>query len=436
MYRLTDEGRKYLEGGLPEKNLLNILPKSMAEFSRIPNSNIAISWAKRNGWIIIVGGMMQLSEEGGAALARKTDIEAALESIHKKGDSEMNDVLLSRKLIEEGNVARSETVETKEGFLKKIFRKKEGEKIVESVQEIREIAQLTPDLIKSGQWKQIPLKNYDINAPAPKIYPGKKQQYIQFMQDVKEKLVGLGFQEMEGPLTEVNFWNSDALFMPQDHPGRSLHDAFFLKKPVMGDLPDPNLVAKVKATHEGGWVTGSSGWGSEWKEDEAKKLMMRSHTTAVSARTLFEHGDRPGKYFCFGRNYRYDVIDAKHLAEFHQLEGIVIGENLNFKHLLGYMKEFAKMIGARDVKFKPSYFPYTEPSVEGYIMHPKLGWIEVLPGGIFRPEVVRPLGIEKCKVLAWGIGIDRLAMVKLGINDIRELFTNDLKWSRETGMVR
>ncbi|MBU3904698.1 MAG: phenylalanine--tRNA ligase subunit alpha [Nanoarchaeota archaeon] len=432
MYQLTEEGKKYLKQGLPEKNLLKSLPKSMKEISQLPGAIIAVGWAKKNNWIDVNNGVADLTEEGKDALKSKSELEIALSDVNSKGDSELSKILLNRKLIEEVKHKESEIVKNKEGLFQKIFKKK-GEEIKE---EIKEIAQLTPEILKSGVWKTIPLKNYDINSPVPKIYPGKKQHYIQFIEEIKEKLVGLGFKEMEGPIIETGFWNSDALFMPQDHPGRSLHDAFFLKHPTKGDLPDKNLVAKVKATHEGGWVTESAGWGGEWSEDVAKQLMMRSHTTAVSARTLAQHGDRPGKYFCIGRNYRYDVVDASHLAEFHQCEGIVIGEDLNFGHLLGYMTEFAKLIGATEIKFKPGYFPYTEPSVEGYIKHPKLGWIECLPGGIFRPEVVRPLGIEKCKILAWGIGFDRIAMIKMGINDIRELFTNDLKWSRETPMVR
>ncbi len=295
---------------------------------------------------------------------------------------------------------------------------------------------MTPDLIKTGEWKNKTFRKYDVNAPAPRIYPGKKQPYIQFVENIKERLIGLGFKEMRGPLIETSFWNCDALFIPQDHPAKSLHDLFYMKIPNKGKLPDENLIAKVKATHEGGWVTESTGWGGVWNREDAKKLVLRSHTTAVSARTLFKNKDKPAKYFTINRNFRPDVIDAQHLMEFYQCEGIVIGENLTFRHLLGFLKEITEAIGMKEVKFKPGFFPYTEPSVEGYVKHPTLGWIEVLPAGMFRPELLRPLGVEKSQVLAWGIGIDRLAMAKLGVEDIRMLYSEDLGWLRKVPLVR
>jgi phenylalanyl-tRNA synthetase alpha chain len=224
--------------------------------------------------------------------------------------------------------------------------------------------------------------------------------------------------------------------MPQDHPARGIHDVLLLKNPSQGDLPDENIVAKVKATHEGGWITESNGWGGLWNKEESAKLLMRSQTTSVSARTLAENKDAPAKYFCIDRNFRFDVIDAKHLPEFDQCEGIVIGENLTFSHLLGFLKEMAEAVGAKEVKFKPSYFPFTEPSVEMYANFPKFGWIEVAGAGLMRPEVLKPLGVEKSQVLAWALGIGRLAMLKLGINDIRMLYSDDLDWLRNESLVR
>jgi phenylalanyl-tRNA synthetase alpha chain len=433
MYRLTKEGEEYLKYGLPEKQLLKLLmkeKKSLNEIS-ISRKEIAIGWAKKNGWIRIVDGLAEITDSGKEATKRKSEVERALEEVKKSGTTkpELIKILLRRRLIEE----YKPVVEKKSIFRRLIefFIRKRGKKI-----KLKEIDQLTPELIKTGEWKNIPFKRYDVNAPAPRIYPGKKQPYIQFIEDLKEKLIGLGFQEMKGHLIETSFLNCDALFIPQDHPAKSLHDIFYLKNPSRGKLPDENLVAKVKATHEGGWVTDSSGWGGSWKKEEAEKLVLRSHTTAVSARMLYENGDKPAKFFTIDRNFRPDVIDAKHLIEFYQCEGIVIGENLTFRHLLGFLKEIANAIGIKEIKFKPGYFPYTEPSVEGFVKHPTLGWIECLPAGMIRPEVLKPLGLEKSQVLAWGIGIDRLAMVKLGVNDIRMLFTNDLDWLRNTFLMK
>jgi phenylalanyl-tRNA synthetase alpha chain len=300
----------------------------------------------------------------------------------------------------------------------------------------KEISQLTPELIKTGEWKVKTFRKYDVNAPAPNNYAGKKQPYIQFIEDIKERLIGLGFQEMKGPLVETYFWNCDALFMPQDHAARSIHDVLILKNPDSGKLPDENLVAKVKATHEGGWITESLGWGGSWSKENAEKLIMRSQGTAVSARTMFENKDNPAKYFLIDRVFRSDVIDAKHLMEFDHCEGIVVGENLTFSHLLGFLKEIAETIGAKEVKFKPSYFPFTEPSVEMYVNYPKFGWVEVGGAGMMRPEVMKPMGIEKSQVLAWGLGIGRLAMLKLGIDDIRMLYSNDIEWLRNKSLVK
>jgi len=435
MYKLTEEGKDYLKNGLPEKKLLKFIKneKPLEEISKFPKSQIAVGWAKRNAWIEIENKTVKITELGKKATGEKTRIEKALEDVDEKGETEedLAKTLLSRNLIVEIKV-----IEKKPSIWQRIknffFRKKEEK----TVSEISEIAQLTPQLIKTGEWKNKTFRKYDVNTPAPQVYAGKKQPYVQFIEDIREKLIGLGFQEMKGPLIETSFWNCDALFIPQDHPAKSLHDMFYLKNPNKGSLPDENLIAKVKATHEGGWITESSGWGSSWSRQEATKLILRSHTTAVSGRTLYENRDKPAKYFTIDRNFRPDAIDAKHLMEFYQCEGIVIGEKLTFRHLLGFLKEIAEAIGIKEVKFKPSFFPYTEPSVEGFVKHPTLGWIEVLPAGMFRPELLRPLGVEKSQVLAWGIGIGRLAMAKLGIEDIRMLFSDDLDWLRKVPLVR
>jgi phenylalanyl-tRNA synthetase alpha chain len=436
MYRLTEEGKDYLKNNLPEKQLLKFIEnqKPLEEVVKFPNSQIAIGWARKNGWIKIENNIVSITEEGKKAEKEKTIVEKSLEEIDRKGgtEQEMLKALMNRNLVEEFK----EVKENKPSFwqrIKRIFTKK---KQVEVKANEKEISQLTPELIKTGEWKVKPFRKYDVNAPAPNNYAGKKQPYIQFIEDIKERLIGLGFQEMKGPLVETYFWNCDALFMPQDHAARSIHDVLILKSPDSGKLPDENLVAKVKATHEGGWITESLGWGGSWSKENAEKLIMRSQGTAVSARTMFENKDNPAKYFLIDRVFRSDVIDAKHLMEFDHCEGIVVGENLTFSHLLGFLKEIAETIGAKEVKFKPSYFPFTEPSVEMYVNYPKFGWVEVGGAGMMRPEVMKPMGIEKSQVLAWGLGIGRLAMLKLGIDDIRMLYSNDIEWLRNKSLVK
>ncbi|MDD5416447.1 MAG: hypothetical protein PHU12_00545, partial [Candidatus Aenigmarchaeota archaeon] len=193
MYQLTEEGKKYLKDGLPEKNLLKSLPKNMSDISKMPNAAIAIGWARKNNWIEINQGVIELTEEGKSALAGKAEAEIALDEIDKKGDSQFYKILLSRKLIEERTAAPKTEIKEKKSFfsfIQKLFKKKETKeyekKPIQKTTEIKEIAQLTPEMIKSGFYKSVPFKNYDIYAPAPKIYPGKKQHYIQFIEEIKD----------------------------------------------------------------------------------------------------------------------------------------------------------------------------------------------------------------------------------------------------------
>jgi len=213
---------------------------------------------------------------------------------------------------------------------------------------------------------------------------------------------------------------------------RMSHNARQTALDLKWDVVFEKQLKAVAQTHKDGGKTQSLGWRIPFSEDTTKELLMRTQTTAVSARQLMSKDlEIPGKYFTIGRCYRPDVIDATHLTEFNQLEGIVLGENVSFRQVLGMLESFCKkMTGANKVKFLPGYFPFTEPSVEGFIYHPKLNkWIEVAPAGIFRPELTEPLGI-KVPVLAWGLGVDRLFMIKEGINDIRHLFSYDLDWLR------
>ena len=162
--------------------------------------------------------------------------------------------------------------------------------------------------------------------------------------------------------------------------------------------------------------------------------MLRTHTTCLSSQTLakLKKEELPAKYFAIGKCFRNETVDWKHGFEFNQTEGIVIDPKANLRNLLGYLKEFAKKMGFERVKFQPSFFPYTEPSVEGVVLHEgRKEWIEVFAAGIFRPEVTIPLLGEQTPVLAWGPGFDRLMMMAYEISDMRNLYSNDLKMLRE-----
>jgi len=244
----------------------------------------------------------------------------------------------------------------------------------------------------------------------------------------------MGFKEMTGGLTTTGFWNFDALFTAQDHPVRELHDTFFIKNKT-GKLPDKKITGSVKQAHEGGKI--SRGWQYEWKEEDAKKVILRTHTTCLSAQTLakLKPEELPAKFFSVGKCFRNDTVDWSHGFEFNQTEGIVIDENANLCQLLGYLKEFAKKMGYEKVRFRPHHFPYTEPSLEGDVWNEERGeWMEVFAAGIFRPEVTEPLLGKPVPVLAWGPGFGRLVMMNYGIKDIRELYWNDLKQLREAKM--
>jgi len=408
-FALTEEGKKYLKEGLPEENLVRILDKPMPleeAKKKIENFVIALSWAKKKGWLKIDGGKLVPVQKPG-----KSPETAALEKISSGGavDARLLQMLLSRNLVKE---------EREDSFRK-------AEKFVG-----KEVAYLTPDLIKTGLWKEVKIKPYDIRVTGEKIHPGKRQPYNMFLSKVRKKLVSLGFREMSGPVIETEFWNFDALFQAQNHPSRDWTQTYALKRPKHGSLPDKKISSAVREVHENGGNTGSTGWRYKWDPMKAAQLMPRAHGTACSARQLAKGVDVPGKYFAIKRCFRPDVIDATHGVEFNQCEGIIVGDSLNFREMLGILKLFAtEVAGAEDVRFMPDYYPFTEPSVQLSAKHPEMGWIEFAGAGIFRPELTIPLGVDK-PVLAWGLGIDRLAMFKLGINDIRNLFSQDMDWLR------
>ncbi len=289
-----------------------------------------------------------------------------------------------------------------------------------------EVSRLTPDMLQDGSWRNKRFRKYTINLRPPRVAPGRRHPYRAFLDLVKYRLVGMGFQEMRGPLVETEFWNMDALYMPQFHPARAMHDVYFVKTPTHAEKIDEPFLSQVAAAHANGGATGSRGWGYRYDTERARRLILRSQGTAVSARTLASNPLIPGKYFSMARCFRYDQVDATHATDFLQVEGIVLGDDMNFRTLLGLLTLFAEtMAQARERAFLPAYFPFTEPSVELHVRHPQLGWMELGGAGLLRPEVTHPLGVT-APVIAWGLGLDRMAMVALGLHDIRDLFSVDL----------
>jgi phenylalanyl-tRNA synthetase alpha chain len=295
---------------------------------------------------------------------------------------------------------------------------------------------LTPQIIKSASWKSKNFRRYDVAVNVPRVYPGKRHFVNEVREHAKRIWLDLGFKEMKGGMVQTSFWNFDALFTAQDHPVRELQDTFFLKDPAKGKLPHNDIVERVKKTHENGWTTGSIGWRYSWNPEEAKKNVLRTHTTVLSGRTIaaLKESDLPAKFFSIAKNFRNEALDWSHLFEFYQFEGIVVDPDANLKHLMGYLKKFYEKLGydPDKIRFKPAYFPYTEPSMEVEYFHPvKKQWIEVCGSGIFRPEMVKPLLGKDVPVLAWGGGFERSVAEHFKITDIRDLYKNDLKQLRE-----
>jgi phenylalanyl-tRNA synthetase alpha chain len=293
------------------------------------------------------------------------------------------------------------------------------------------IGPITHRMLREGTWKGSSFRSYKMDIPPARMHSGRLHPYMRYLDVVRRKFVAMGFSEMTGPLVESEFWNNDALFMPQFHPARQIHDAYYVEEGVSSPEPDPEVVSRVAEVHENGGDTGSRGWVYGFDERRTLRAVMRSQGTSLSARCLASGPQIPGKYFALARCFRYDQVDATHLPDFFQIEGIVLGEGINLRHLLGLLKMFAEEVaGAEDYRFLPGYFPFTEPSVELHVKHPQLGWIEGGGAGLFRPEVCLPLGIE-VPVIAWGLGLDRLAMLAMGLSDIRDLVTADLSVLRK-----
>ena len=434
---LSAEGQSYAKIGLPERRLYDALIKlggeaklgSVVKKSGLEKKfvSLALGWITRKGWATVKQGMLKSLKrppvEGDEKLLL---ILSEKESTPVKDlDQEQQkivSVLKGRKLVEIEEKTIRELELTDDG----LCLLKRGIKVQ------NEISQLTPELIRTKNWRNVNLRKFNVKAPGPDVLLGKIHPAQQIIQHVREIFLEMGFTEIRGEIVQTAFWNFDALFQPQDHPARDMVDTFYLAQPKTGKLPNTDVVRAVACTHENGWKTGSRGWEYNWSPEEAKRLLLRTHTTATTIRYLSEHKEPPVKVFSVDRVYRNEKLDYKHLAELHQIEGIIMDKKVTLRDLMGTLKEFYHKLGLEKVQFWPSYFPYTEPSMQSTVYVQELNtWVELCGMGIFRPEVLAPFGI-KHPVLAWGGGLERLILLKLGIEDIRLLYKNDLGWIRRT----
>ena len=439
---LEKNGQYYQKNGLPEKKFLSVLDDSfkglnvIAKKSRLTKEeiNACLGLLKNKQAIEIKTGrqlQIKITEQGKNLLQTKMPEEKFLEQefpkpLNKIKEPQLIEVLKRRKefltIGEQKNITIQLT-KLGEGLLLENL----GGEVVNRV---------TSGMLKTGEWKSKQFRAYDIEINVPVKYPGKKHWVTQATEYAKKIWVEMGFQEMGGNMINTSFWNFDALFTAQDHPVREMQDTFFIGGTAQkGKLPDQNLVNKVREMHETGGNIESSGWQYHWDDEEAKKNVLRTHTTVLTAKKLaqLKEKDLPVKLFAIGKNFRNEALDWNHLHEFNQTEGIVVDENVNFCHLLGYLKQFFTKMGFPQARFRPAFFPYTSPSVEIDVYHPvHQRWVEFGGAGMLRPEVVVPLLGKDVPVLAWGPGFDRIILDYWNITDIRQLYKNDLKQLRES----
>ena len=441
---LTEEGREYAESGLPEVRLYEAAldagaddePVSMGEAIGAsglegPQVDIALSNYARKGYGSIDSGDLSADPDADPS----EDAEAAALETLAAGD-----------IVEDGDaidqLARRDLVAVRERTVRSVLLTEAGvTELMAGVESAEEVGQLTPDMLASGEWRDAEFADYNVEADAGEYTPGKTHVLRQAAERVKEVLVGMGFQEMEGPHVDADFYINDCLFMPQDHPARNHWDRFALEQPAtIDDLPD-DLVERVERAHREGVGPDGDGYHSPWDEDFARALALRGHTTSLTARYLSgvagEDIEPPQRYFSVEKAYRNDTLDATHLLEFFQIEGWVMAEDLSVRDLMGTFREFYSQFGITDIEFKPTYNPYTEPSFELFGRHPETGeLIEIGNSGIFRPEMLEPLGVE-ADVMAWGLALERLLMLMTGFEDIRDVHGTlcDLEFLRDAEVV-
>ena len=426
----TDEGATYADSGLPEVRLYRAAVDLGADESAVPMGevigesglegaevDIALSNYARKDYGVIESGEITAEPDADPDGDAEARVLAAIEAGEAADDADGGEL---------DQLERRGLVEVQERTVRSLTLSPDGvTALMEGVEVAESVDRLTPSMLASGEWRDVELSEYNVEADAAPMAGGRVHPLRGMAERVKDVLVGMGFQEMEGPHVDADFWINDCLFMPQDHPARTHWDRFALSEPrSIRDLPD-DLVERVRSAHLEGVGPDGDGYHSPWDEDFARALALRGHTTSLSMRYLsgYQVGELepPQRYFSVEKVYRNDTLDATHLLEFFQIEGWVMAEELSARDLMGTFTEFYEQFGITDIQFKPHYNPYTEPSFELFGRHPRTGeLIEIGNSGIFRDEVTRPLGVES-DVMAWGLALERLMMLVTGAEDIRDV---------------
>lgn len=396
-FSLGKNGIESRQKGLPEKRLLNLLKKGPRKISDLQQElgsvfGPAMGLSKKNNWIKTTSDQISLKTYPPKFSGEKT---LNLLGLHKTPKKNVDEIEIL-ELLKRPDFIIEEIVKTKEVYLT------DSAKSIELTDSTGEI---------------------DVEAKVPEIFVARTHPLKDTIDEIREIFVTLGFSEILGNMTQSSFWNFDALFTPQDHPARELQDTFYLDRISAKKIGTPEQIRKVSESHK-------KNWRYQWDINEARKMVLRTHTTCVTIKHLAENKPDEARIFSLGRVFRNEKVSYKHLVEFNQIEGIVVGKDANLRNLMGIQREFYKRIGITKIKFWPTFFPYTEPSLQTMVYNERLGkWIELFGMGIFRPEVTKPLGITK-PVLAWGGGIERIAMLKYGLDDVREFYNNNLGWLR------
>jgi len=393
---LGENGKESLEKGLPERRLLDLLKikSTLSDLQKElgPVFGPAMGLARKNNWVEAVGNTITLKNP--------PDVLPGEKSLKQIGDSKLSSDELDSDdfsgLLKRPNFVIEEIVKTKQISLTDAAKS------------------INLDTSSGG---------IDVEAKVPEIFVARTHPLKDTIDEIREIFVTLGFSEIYGNMTQSSFWNFDALFTPQDHPARELQDTFYLDGISAKKIATPEQIRKVSDSHK-------NNWRYQWDINEARKMVLRTHTTCVTIKHLAETKPDEARVFSLGRVFRNEKVSYKHLVEFNQIEGVVVGKDANLRNLMGIQREFYKRIGITKIKFWPTFFPYTEPSLQTMVYNERLGkWVELFGMGIFRPEVTKPLGITK-PVLAWGGGIERIAMLKYGLDDVREFYNNNLNWLR------
>ncbi|MGI0141146.1 MAG: phenylalanine--tRNA ligase subunit alpha [Candidatus Micrarchaeales archaeon] len=428
--RLTDEGKEYAISHLPETELIKKLEKKSLDIKTINDnkSRIGLQWAKSKQLIEIDKGMLVLTAKGILALSKGISEEYVL--VKLKEDPKLYPTFAKENKVETDNLLKRKliTVEKRNEIENVAITQKGRDLIVAETKHEAEIDSVDRKMLSNRSWKGKKFKKYDVNVPVESEIPARMHPLRRTINDVKTAYTNMGFKEVSGPIVIPAFWNFDTLFTPQDHPAREAQDTFYVSNPSELGIDRKEIVSKVKSEHE-------AAWHDDWLEKVAMQPVLRTQMTTVSIQELYnlnKYKDYklPLKLFSVGRVFRNENIDYKHLTDFYQTDGLIVGENLTMANLFDTLIKIYKELGLK-VRFKPAYFPFVEPGAEMQAFYEERGeWIEIAGCGMLRREITG-IARKNITVLAWGVSVERLLLIKdQQVERISDLYNNGIGWIR------